>query len=115
MQLVSAADAAGVVQSGQSVYLHCAAATPSVVLQALVDRAPELRDVSVVHLHTEGPGPHLAPDMAGHFRHRALFIGPNARRAVNEGRAEFVPVFLSDVPSLFTTGALPLDAVFINV
>src|SRR6476659_9302121 len=78
MRLVSEADAAGVVQSGQSVYLHCAAATPSVLLQAMVDRAPELSDVSVVHLHTEGPAPHLAPEMTGHFRHRALFIGPNA-------------------------------------
>src|SRR6476620_6776446 len=114
MRLVSAADAAGVVQSGQSVYLHCAAATPSVLLQALVDRAQELRDVSVVHLHTEGPGPHLAPAMAGHFRHRALFIGPNARAAVNEGRADYVPVFLSDVPRLFRSGAMPLDAVFVN-
>jgi acyl-CoA hydrolase len=53
--------------------------------------------------------------MAGHFRHRALFIGPNARQAVNEGRADFVPVFLSDVPRLFASGALPLDAVFVNV
>src|SRR4051795_9169464 len=114
MRLVSAADAAGVVKSGQSVYLHCAAATPSVLLQSLVDRAAELRDVSVVHLHTEGPGPHLAPDMAGHFRHRALFIGPNARAAVNEGRADYVPVFLSDVPRLFRNGTLPLDAVFVN-
>ena len=63
--------------------------------------APELHDVGVVHLHIEGPGPHLAPEMAGHFRHRALFIGPNARAAVNEGRADYVPVFLSDVPRLF--------------
>src|SRR4051812_682789 len=114
MRLVSAADAAGVVKPGQTVYLHCAAATPSVLLQALVDRAAELRDVGVVHLHTEGPGPHLAPDMAGHFRHRALFIGPNARAAVNEGRADYVPVFLSDVPRLFRNGTLPLDAVFVN-
>ena len=62
----------------------------------------------------EGPGPHLAPEMAGHFRHRALFIGPNARAAVNEGRADYVPVFLSDVPRLFESGALPLDVVFVN-
>ena len=114
MRLVSAADAAAVVRSGDQVYLHCAAATPSVLLDALVARAPELSDVSVVHLHTEGPGPHLAPEMAGHFRHRALFIGPNARRAVNEGRADYVPVFLSDVPRLFASGALPLDVVFVN-
>ena len=88
---------------------------PSVLLDALVARAPELHDVSMVHLHTEGPGPHLAPEMAPHFRHRALFIGPNARKAVNEGRAEFVPVFLSDVPGLFERGLLPLDTVLINV
>jgi acyl-CoA hydrolase len=52
--------------------------------------------------------------MEGHFRHRALFIGPNARAAVNEGRADYVPVFLSDVPRLFESGALPLDVVFVN-
>src|SRR6516164_7988609 len=115
MRIVSAAEAVSVVRSGDRVYLHCAAATPSVLLDALVDRAEELRDVSVVHLHTEGPGPHLRPEMAPHFRHRALFIGPNARAAVNCGRADFVPVFLSDVPALFSSGALPLDAVFVNV
>src|SRR6478609_10123685 len=115
MRIVSAAEAVSGITSGQQIYLQCAAATPSVLLDALVARADELFDVSVVHLHCEGPGPHLAPAMAPHFRHRALFIGPNARRAVNEGRADFVPVFLSDVPSLFTTGAPPLDAVFINV
>src|SRR5262245_35399098 len=109
MRLVSADEAAAVVRSGDSVYVHCAAATPSVLLDSLVARASELRDVSVVHLHTEGPGPHLAPEMEGHFRHKALFIGPNARVAVNDGRADYVPVFLSDVPRLFDSGAIPLD------
>ena len=115
MRVVSAEEAVAHVGSGEQVYLQCAAAVPSVLLDALVARAPELRDVSMVHLHVEGPGPHLAPDMAEHFRHRALFIGPNARRAVNEGRAEFIPVFLSDVPVLFDRGLLPLDTAFINV
>ena len=114
MRIVTPAEAVSGIASGQQVYLHCAAATPTVLLDALVARAPELRDVSVVHLHCEGPGPHLAPEMAPHFRHRALFIGPNARQAVNEGRADYVPVFLSDVPRLFQTGQLPLDAVFVN-
>ena len=114
MRLVSAAEAVGGIESDSRIYLHCAAATPSVLLDALVERAPELTDVEVVHLHCEGPGPHMAPEMAGHFRHRALFIGPNARAAVNEGRADYVPVFLSDVPQLFTSGALPLDAVLVN-
>ena len=114
MRVVTPAEAVAGIRSGQAVYLHCAAATPSVLLNALVARAPELRDVRVVHLHVEGPGPHLAPEMDGHFRHRALFIGPNARQAVNEGRADYVPVFLSDIPRLFTSGALPLDAVLVN-
>lgn len=68
----------------------------------------------MIHLHTEGPGPHLAPEMAPHFRHRALFIGPNARAAVNEGRADFIPTFLSDVPVLFRRRVIPLDAVLVN-
>lgn len=114
MRIVTPDEAVAGVTSGHRIYLQCAAATPTVLLDALVARAEELSDVEVVHLHTEGPGPHLDPDMAGHFRHRALFIGPNARRAVNEGRADFVPVFLSDVPRLFDSGALPLDAVFVN-
>jgi acyl-CoA hydrolase len=115
MQIVSATDAVGHIVSGNRVFIHGGAATPSVLLDALVARGPELADVELVHFHTEGPGPHLAPAMAGHLRHRALFIGANAREAVNEGRADYVPVFLSDVPELFRSGVLPLDAVFLNV
>jgi 4-hydroxybutyrate CoA-transferase len=114
VQIVTPAEAVAGTRSGDQVYVHCAAAAPSVLLDALVARAGELSDVGVVHLHIEGPGPHLAPEMAGHFRHRALFIGPNARAAVNEGRADYVPIFLSDVPRLFESGALPLDAVLVN-
>jgi acyl-CoA hydrolase len=114
MMIVTAAQAVAGIRSRDQVYVHCAAAAPSVLLDALVDRAPELESVSVVHLHIEGPGPHLAPEMAEHFRHRALFIGPNARAAVNEGRADYVPIFLSDVPRLFESHALPLDAVLVN-
>src|SRR6266536_4337232 len=114
MRVVSAEEAVAGIRSGQQLYLQAASAVPSVLLDALVARAPELEDVKIVHLHVEGPGPHLAPEMAGHFRHRALFIGPNARAAVNEGRADYIPVFLSDVPRLFDAGLLPLDAVFVN-
>jgi acyl-CoA hydrolase len=114
MRVVSAAEAVGGIRSGGQVYVHCAAAAPSVLLDALVARADELRDVGVIHLHIEGPGPHLAPEMAPHFRHRALFVGPNARAAVNDGRADYVPVFLSEVPHLFNRGELTLDAVLVN-
>jgi 4-hydroxybutyrate CoA-transferase len=114
VKTVTPAEAVASIRSRDQIYVHCAAAAPSVLLDALVSRAAELDDVGVIHLHIEGPGPHLAPDMATHFRHRALFIGPNARTAVNDGRADYVPVFLSDVPRLFDSRALPLDAVFVN-
>jgi 4-hydroxybutyrate CoA-transferase len=114
MRIVSPAEAVAGIKSGEQVYVHCAAAAPSVLLDALVARAAELREVGMIHLHIEGPGPHLAPEMAAHFRHRALFVGPNARAAVNDGRADYVPVFLSDVPQLFRLRALPLDAVLVN-
>ncbi len=116
MRIVTPAEAVAGIKSGQQIYVQCAAATPSVLLDALVASGrPSCSDVKVVHLHTEGPGPQLAPEMAGHFLHRALFIGPNARAAIAEGRAEYIPVFLSDVPHLFTSRLLPLDAVLINV
>jgi acyl-CoA hydrolase len=112
---VSAREALAHVRSGQRIFVQGAAATPSALLDALVERAPSLRDVEVVHLHANGPARHVAPEMAGHLRHRALFVGPNAREAVNEGRADFVPVFLSDIPRLFTSGQLPIDAALIHV
>ncbi len=115
MRLVTAQEAVAGIRSGQQLFVHGGAATPSLLLDALVARAQELRDIGIIHIHTEGPAPHLAPGMAENFRHRALFIGANAREAVNEGRADYVPVFLSDIPELFTTGIQPLDAVLINV
>jgi 4-hydroxybutyrate CoA-transferase len=115
MRVVSAAEAVAGIRSREQVYVHAAAAVPSVLLDALVARADELSDVQMVHLHIEGPGPHLQPAMAGHFHHRALFIGPNARQAVHEGRAEYIPTFLSDIPTLFRRRIIPLDAVLINV
>ena len=66
-------------------------------------------------MHANGPAPHVGPAMQGHLRHRALFIGGNTREAVNAGRADFVPVFLSDIPQLFTSGQLPLDVALVNV
>lgn len=115
MRIVSPEEAVAGIRSGEQVYVQCAAAVPTVLLDALVARAADLADVGMVHLHTEGTGPHLAPEMAPHFRHRALFVGPNARAAIAEGRADYVPVFLSDVPRLFDSGAVPLDVVFVNL
>jgi len=115
MRIVSADEAVSQIKSGQQVFMHGAAASPTILLEALVRRAPDLHDVKIVHMHAEGPHPHLDPGMEGHFLHRALFIGPNARKAINEGRAEFIPVFLSDIPRLIDQNYLPLDAVLCNL
>ena len=88
---VSAAEAVQRVRSGDRVFMHGAAATPAVLLNALVARAETLEHVEIVHMHADGPAPHVACEMEGHLRHRALFIGANVREAVNEGRADFVP------------------------
>jgi 4-hydroxybutyrate CoA-transferase len=115
MQIVSSDEAVASVRDGQTIFIHGGAATPTELLVALAARGPQLRDVTTVGLHLDGPCPHLDPALTGHVRHRALFIGPNARDAVNEGRADYVPIFLSDIPHLFRRGILALDVAFINV
>jgi acetyl-CoA hydrolase len=115
MTFVSAEEALARVTSGSRVYIHGGAATPHVLIDALVARAPELRDVEIIHLHTEGPAPYAAPEMADSFRHNALFIGPNTRPAVQEGRADYTPIFLSEIPELFRAGELPLDVALLQV
>ncbi|MBS2022426.1 MAG: acetyl-CoA hydrolase/transferase family protein [Deltaproteobacteria bacterium] len=116
MKLVpTAAEAVACIQSGQRVYVHEAAMVPTSLTQALAERARDLHDVEVVHLHTNAPAPYVDPSLAGHVRHNALFVGPNVRAAVQEGRADFTPVFLSEVPSLFRDGTLPLDVALIQV
>ncbi|MEP7216415.1 MAG: acetyl-CoA hydrolase/transferase C-terminal domain-containing protein [Anaerolineaceae bacterium] len=116
MQFVTAAEALAHVRSGDRVYLQGGAATPARLVEALVARAAELRGVEIVHLHTESAAPYAAPEMAASFRHNALFIGPNVREAVAQGRADYTPVFLSEIPELFTPrGALPLDVALVQV
>lgn len=112
----TAADAVKEVASGSRVYVQGGAATPGVLVDALVDRAAELHDVEIVHLHTEWPARYTDPGMEGHFRHNALFIGANVRNAVQAGRADYTPVFLSEIPALFEPGgSLPLDVALIHV
>jgi 4-hydroxybutyrate CoA-transferase len=116
MNYISVEEAMSHVGSGQRIYLHGGAATPQTLVAGLMRRVPSLQDVEIVHLHTEAPAPYVAPAMAGHIRHNALFIGPNARDAVADGRADYTPVFLSEIPRLFRQGGpLPLDFAFIHV
>ena len=93
-----------VVESGERVFVQGACATPTALIEALVARGEELRDVEITHLHTYGPTPYTDERWRGHFSLRALFVGENVREAANAGRASYTPVFLSDVPALFAPG-----------
>src|SRR5579862_9619563 len=114
-KLVTAREAVSCVESGMRVYIHPGCAEPEALVEALMLRAPLLRDVELMHLLTSGTSPYCAPEMAQHFRHNALFVGGNVREAVNSGRADYTPIFLSEVEALFETGEMPLDVAFIQV
>jgi acyl-CoA hydrolase len=111
---VSAPDVAARVRSGMTVFLHGAAATPTPLLEALTART-DLEGVRVVHLHTEGPAPHADSGRGAAFRAVSLFTAAPLRDAVAEGRADFMPIFLSDVPRLFASGQLPLDVAILQL
>jgi acyl-CoA hydrolase len=103
------------VQSGMRVYIQPGCAEPETLVEALMRRGPDVYDVEIVHMMTFGPAPYVAPEMAGHFRHNAVFIGANVRDAINEGRADYTPIYLSEIEELFESGAMPLDVALIEV
>ena len=107
----SADDVVAHIAHGARVFVHGAAATPTPLLDALTARR-DIADVALYHLHLAGPATFL--DNPG-LRSHSLFTGPNLRKAVEEARAEFIPVFLSDIPHLFRNGRIPLDVALVQV
>lgn len=103
------------IRSGDRVWIQPSCGTPKPLIDALVLRAPELRDVELVHMKTLGEAVYTLPEYQGHFRHRGLFLGDNVREAVAAGRADYTPIFLSEIEGLFESGALPLDVVLMQV
>src|SRR5436305_15211238 len=95
-------------EAGMRVYIQAGCAEPETLVEALMQRAPHVQDVEIVHMMTMGKAPYVAPEMAGHFRHNAVFIAGNVREAVNEGRADYTPVYLSEIEELFESSAMPL-------
>ena len=110
----SAADVVSVVRNGTNVFIHGACATPAALIDALCART-DLEDVKLYHLHTAGPAPFADRGREKEFRSVSLFTGAPLRAAIAEGRADFVPIFLSDIPGLFLTGAVELDVALIQV
>ncbi|MCW5941484.1 MAG: acetyl-CoA hydrolase/transferase family protein [Fimbriimonadaceae bacterium] len=115
MNTVSAREAVQVVKSGDRVFVHGMAAAPKLLIEALTERAGELRNVELIHLHTEGDAPYSRPEHKDSFFVNNLFVGANVRKALDEGRADYVPVFLSEIPALFRKGVLPIDVAMIQV
>ncbi len=114
-KIVSPTEALRCTKSGDRVYIHPGCAEPEVLVAALYQRAPELREVELVHLLTLGSADYVRPEMEGHFRHNAMFIGGNVRDAVNAGRADYMPIFLGEIEGLFLSGEMPLDVALITV
>ena len=111
----TAEEAVKVIRSGNRVFIHSVAAAPQLLINAMTQRSSELRDVEIVHMHTEGGAPYAAPEHEESFHANAFFVGSNLRRAVNDGRADYIPVFLSEIPALFLKGVLPIDVALIHV
>ncbi len=110
----SATDAVSVVRSGTNLFVHGACATPAPLLEALCARR-DLADVRLYHLHTAGPAPFAERGREKEFRSVSLFTGSPLRAAIAEDRADFVPIFLSDIPGLFLSGSVKLDVAIVQV
>jgi acyl-CoA hydrolase len=104
---VTPQEAVSIIASGQRVFIGSGAAEPSTLVRAMTDRAPELRGVQVFHILTLGEAPYVAPEYAENFRHTAFFIGHNVRQAVQDGRADFMPIFLGEIPAVLETRLRP--------
>lgn len=115
LNFVSADEAVKIVNSGDRVFLHSAAATPVKLVEALTRRGHELRDVEIVSIHTEGPAPYLATEYEDSFKVNTFFVGSNLRKAVADGRANYIPAFLSEIPRMLKSGLMPIDVALVQV
>lgn len=111
---ISAEHAVENIKSGDSVFIHSAAAAPQHLIQKLFERKDELRDVTIYQIHTEGLAPY-ADEAVEAFKVKCLFVGPNIRSAIQHGHGSYIPVFLSEIPRLFSSGTLPIDVALISV
>jgi acetyl-CoA hydrolase len=106
---------AGVLKSGYRIFMTGNCSVPQVLMAMFNERALELENLSLIMVLTIGKADYVRPELIGHTRVNTLFISANVREAVNDGRADFTPVFLSEIPGLFRSGRLPLDVALIHV
>jgi len=103
------------IPAGRRILIGSGAAEPSRLVEALVEEGGHLADNEIVHLLTLGSAPYVRPGLQGRFRHTAFFIGPNVREAIHQGRADYMPVFLSEIPRLILSGRIKIDVALIQV
>jgi len=111
----TAEEAVKLINSGDRVFVHSVAAAPQPLVDAMTARASELENIEVIHLHTEGDAPYVKQEYSDTFSTNVLFVGANVRKAVNEGSADYLPIFLSEVPGLFRKNILPIDMALVQV
>ncbi len=114
-KLASPAQAIRRIQPGMHIFVGSGAAEPACLVEAMVRDGDHLADNEVLHILTLGPAPYVAPGLSNRFRHTAFFIGPNVREAVQSGRADFMPVFLSEIPPLIRSRRVKVDVALIQV
>ncbi|HEY8400491.1 MAG TPA: 4-hydroxybutyrate CoA-transferase, partial [Cytophagaceae bacterium] len=115
MNFTTAEDAVKLIRSNDRVFIHSVAAAPQVLINAMTARGHELKNVEIIHLHTEGDAPYVHPKYKESFRLHSLFVGANVRNATQEGRADYIPIFLSETPRLFRKKILPVDVALVQV
>lgn len=111
----SAAEAVQIIQSGDRVFIHSAAATPQMLVKAMSARASEVKNVEIVSIHTEGDAPYAADEYTDSFTINSFFVGGNMRKHVQRGRANYIPIFLQEIPALFRNGQMPIDVALVTV
>jgi len=111
----TAEHAVSTIRRGDKVFIGSGAAEPQILVKALIDSAGRLADTRIMHIMTLGVAPYTEEKFTDQFRHNAFFIGANTRHAVSEGRADYTPVFLSEIPALFKSGQAPIDVALIQV
>jgi len=115
MNYKSAEEAVKIIKSGDTIFIHGVAQAPQILIDAMVARAPELKDVRIIHIHHEAEAPYAKPEYDGIFRLESFFTGANVRKATMEGYADYIPVFLSEIPGLFRKGIVTIDVALMHV
>ena len=114
-KIVTAKEAISHIKSGDHIYIHAVAGAPHHLIDTLCAESAALTDVHIYHMHTEGTAPYVEPQYEGIFSLHSFFVGPNVRKATAEGRADYIPAFLSEIPDMIRKRAVPINVALVTV